>query len=50
MASSLLTLFDDIATVLDGVAVMTKIATKKTAGVIGADLALIITCPAGSQC
>ncbi len=40
MASSLLTLLDDIATVLDDVAVMTKIATKKTAGVLGDDLAL----------
>jgi predicted DNA repair protein MutK len=40
VASSLLTLFDDIATVLDDVAVMTKIAAKKTAGVIGDDLAL----------
>jgi predicted DNA repair protein MutK len=33
-------LLDDIATVLDDIAVMTKIATKKTAGVIGDDLAL----------
>ncbi|MGC1447402.1 MAG: DUF808 domain-containing protein [Xanthobacteraceae bacterium] len=40
MASSLLTLLDDIATVLDDVAVMTKIATKKTVGVLGDDLAL----------
>ncbi|HEY1362422.1 MAG TPA: DUF808 domain-containing protein [Xanthobacteraceae bacterium] len=40
MAFSLLTLLDDIATVLDDVAVMTKIATKKTAGVLGDDLAL----------
>jgi hypothetical protein len=40
VASSLLTLLDDIATVLDDVAVMTKIATKKTAGVLGDDLAL----------
>lgn len=38
--SSLLTLLDDIATVLDDVAVMTKLATKKTAGVLGDDLAL----------
>ncbi len=37
---SLLALFDDIATVLDDVAVMTKIAAKKTAGVLGDDLAL----------
>ena len=40
MASSLLALIDDIASVLDDVAVMTKVATKKTAGVIGDDLAL----------
>lgn len=39
-ASSLLVLVDDIATVLDDVALMTKAATKKTAGVLGDDLAL----------
>lgn len=39
-AGSLLTLFDDIAVILDDVAVMTKIAAKKTAGVLGDDLAL----------
>lgn len=39
-AGSLLTLLDDIATVLDDVAVMTKVATKKTASVLGDDLAL----------
>jgi predicted DNA repair protein MutK len=38
--SSLLVLIDDIATVLDDVALMTKAATKKTAGVLGDDLAL----------
>ncbi|WP_454256550.1 DUF808 domain-containing protein [Pseudomonas sp. Marseille-Q8238] len=38
--ASLLTLFDDIATVLDDVALMTKLAAKKTAGVLGDDLAL----------
>ncbi len=38
--SSLLVLIDDIATVLDDVAVMTKLAAKKTAGVLGDDLAL----------
>jgi predicted DNA repair protein MutK len=38
--SSLLVLLDDIATVLDDVAVLTKLATKKTAGVLGDDLAL----------
>jgi uncharacterized protein len=40
MASSLLTLLDDIATLLDDVSVMTKVAAKKTAGVLGDDLAL----------
>ncbi|MDO9224419.1 MAG: DUF808 domain-containing protein [Pseudomonadota bacterium] len=39
-AASLLALLDDIATVLDDVAVMTKVAAKKTAGVLGDDLAL----------
>ncbi len=38
--ASLLTLLDDIATLLDDVAVMTKVAAKKTAGVLGDDLAL----------
>jgi len=38
--SSLLLLIDDIAAALDDVAVMTKIAAKKTAGVLGDDLAL----------
>ncbi|HAU1321854.1 TPA: DUF808 domain-containing protein [Legionella pneumophila] len=38
--TSLLTLIDDIATALDDIAVMTKVATKKTAGVLGDDLAL----------
>ena len=37
---SLLTLLDDIASVLDDVAVMSKVAAKKTAGVLGDDLAL----------
>jgi hypothetical protein len=40
MSTSLLALLDDIATVLDDVAVMTKVATKKTAGLLGDDLAL----------
>lgn len=39
-ASSLFALIDDIATVLDDVAVMSKVAAKKTAGVLGDDLAL----------
>jgi uncharacterized protein len=38
--SNLLTLIDDITTILDDVAIMTKIAAKKTAGVLGDDLAL----------
>ena len=38
--ASLFTLLDDIASVLDDVALMTKVATKKTAGVVGDDLAL----------
>lgn len=37
---SLLALLDDIATVLDDVSLMTKVAAKKTAGVLGDDLAL----------
>src|SRR5687767_10885676 len=39
-AGSLLALLDDIATVLDDVAILTKVAAKKTAGVLGDDLAL----------
>lgn len=39
-SSSLLALIDDIATVLDDVAILTKVAAKKTAGVLGDDLAL----------
>jgi uncharacterized protein len=38
--SSLLALIDDIASVLDDVSVMTKVAAKKTTGVLGDDLAL----------
>lgn len=38
--ASLFALLDDIATILDDVAVMTKVAAKKTAGVLGDDLAL----------
>jgi predicted DNA repair protein MutK len=38
--ASLLALLDDIATVLDDIAVMTKLAARKTAGVLGDDLAL----------
>ncbi|MCE9658715.1 MAG: DUF808 domain-containing protein [Burkholderiales bacterium] len=40
MATSLLALLDDVATILDDVSVMTKVAAKKTAGVLGDDLAL----------
>ncbi|GAB3669517.1 DUF808 domain-containing protein [Ramlibacter alkalitolerans] len=40
MASSLLALLDDIASLLDDVSVLTKVAAKKTAGVLGDDLAL----------
>ena len=40
MATSLLLLLDDIASALDDVALMTKVAVKKTAGVLGDDLAL----------
>jgi predicted DNA repair protein MutK len=40
MPSSLLALLDDIATILDDVAVLSKVAAKKTAGVLGDDLAL----------
>ncbi|HEY1149117.1 MAG TPA: DUF808 domain-containing protein [Pseudoduganella sp.] len=39
-SSSLLALIDDIATILDDVAAMSKLAAKKTAGVLGDDLAL----------
>lgn len=39
-ASSLLALIDDIATILDDVSLLTKVAAKKTTGVLGDDLAL----------
>ncbi len=39
-ATTLLALIDDIASILDDVATMTKVAAKKTAGVLGDDLAL----------
>lgn len=39
-AASLLALLDDIATVLDDVALMTRTAAKKTAGIVGDDLAV----------
>jgi len=40
MATSLLALIDDITSVLDDVALLSKVAAKKTAGVLGDDLAL----------
>ncbi|MBP7493389.1 MAG: DUF808 domain-containing protein [Rhodoferax sp.] len=40
MATSLLALIDDMASILDDVSVLAKVATKKTAGVLGDDLAL----------
>ena len=40
MAGGFFALLDDVASLLDDVAAMTKIATKKTAGVLGDDLAL----------
>ncbi|WP_345787002.1 DUF808 domain-containing protein [Gemmatimonas aurantiaca] len=40
MASSLLILLDDITSMLDDVALLTKVAAKKTSGVMGDDLAL----------
>lgn len=40
MAGSFFALFDDIASVLDDIATMTKVATRKTAGILGDDLAV----------
>lgn len=40
MASGFFALFDDIAVLMDDVAVMSKMATKKTAGILGDDLAV----------
>lgn len=40
MASGIFTVFDDIAALMDDVAVASKIATKKTAGILGDDLAV----------
>lgn len=40
MASGFFALLDDIAAVMDDVAVMTKVTTKKTAGILGDDLAV----------
>ncbi len=49
MASSFFALLDDIATLLDDVSVLTKVAAKKTAGVLGDDLALNAQQVAGIQ-
>ena len=40
MASGIFALLDDIAALMDDVVVMSKIATKKTAGILGDDLAV----------
>ena len=40
MASGFFALFDDIAVLMDDVSVMTKVATKKTAGILADDLAV----------
>jgi predicted DNA repair protein MutK len=40
MASGFFALFDDVATLLDDVATVSKVATKKTAGLLGDDLAV----------
>ena len=40
MATGFFAVFDDIATLLDDAAAMSKIATKKTAGILGDDLAV----------
>jgi len=40
MASGFFALLDDIAAIMDDVAVMSKIASKKTAGILGDDLAV----------
>lgn len=49
MASSLLALLDDIATILDDVSLLAKVSAKKTAGVLGDDLALNAQQVAGVQ-
>jgi predicted DNA repair protein MutK len=40
MASGFFAILDDVATLLDDVAALSKIATKKTAGILGDDLAV----------
>ena len=49
MATSLLMLLDDIATIMDDIALMSKMAAKKTAGVLGDDLALNAQQVSGEQ-
>ncbi|MGB5506723.1 MAG: DUF808 family protein, partial [Sulfurovum sp.] len=39
MAAGLLALLDDISVLMDDVSTMTQVATKKTAGILGDDLA-----------
>lgn len=40
MASGIISIFDDVAALMDDVAIASKIATKKTAGILGDDLAV----------
>ena len=40
MASGIFAILDDIAALLDDVAMMSKVAAKKTAGILGGDLAV----------
>jgi uncharacterized protein len=47
MPGGLLALLDDVTAVLDDVSVMTKVAARKTAGVLGDDLALNVQQVAG---
>lgn len=49
MASGLLAFFDDISVILDDVAAMSKIAAKKTAGIVGDDLAVNANVVVGIQ-
>lgn len=48
MASGFFALFDDIAVLMDDMAVMSKVATKKTAGILGDDLAVAAEQASGS--
>jgi predicted DNA repair protein MutK len=48
MASGLLALLDDMALLMDDIAMMSKMATKKTAGIVGDDLAVSATQLTGS--